>query len=454
MKPTLLLFWAGVLTNTALAQQTQSIYYTAATADDGKSNITLGPYAGTTGGTQTVTLGAFAGQYNTALGNVFVGHSSGRLTSSGTANTFVGTSAGYTNTTGPRNSFLGYQAGYANSTGDSNAFIGYQAGYANSSGSVNVFLGAVAGNANTTGGGNAFVGAEAGKSNTTGNYNAFAGAGAGTSNVGGASNTFLGYGAGYYNIDGSLNTFVGNGAGTNTTSSRNTFIGNAAGYTTSTGTNNVFLGAGAGQNNITGSNNTMLGYNSTPTSSNLQNAVAIGYNATVALSNAIVLGDVSNTSIAVGIGTNAPQFPLDVRGTINLRNNGRIKFAHLSNPLRNGTTDQFLTVNEQGETELARYRLRIDNVNQWSDKVFSPTYHLKPLSQVEQHIQQHGHLPDVPSAEQVVKEGIDPAKMDAKLLEKIEELTLYSIQQEKKVEHYKQEVDQLKTLVKQLLEKK
>ncbi|TAE34198.1 MAG: bZIP transcription factor, partial [Cytophagales bacterium] len=44
------------------------------------------------------------------------------------------------------------------------------------------------------------------------------------------------------------------------------------------------------------------------------------------------------------------------------------------------------------------------------------------------------HLPGVPSAEQVVSEGVDMAKMDAKLLEKIEELTLYVIELEKKSE--------------------
>ena len=53
---------------------------------------------------------------------------------------------------------------------------------------------------------------------------------------------------------------------------------------------------------------------------------------------------------------------------------------------------------------------------------------------------------DVPATE-VVKKGLDVAKMDAKLLEKIEELTLYSIQQQK-------EIDELKHLVRQLVEKK
>ncbi|GAB4035235.1 hypothetical protein [Spirosoma gilvum] len=109
-------------------------------------------------------------------------------------------------------------------------------------------------------------------------------------------------------------------------------------------------------------------------------------------------------------------------------------------------TDQFLTVSETGEIVKARYQLRINNAAEWSDKVFSPTYQLRPLPSVASFIGQHGHLPGVPSAEQIVKEGIDPAKMDAKLLEKIEELTLYSIQQQKRIE-------QLEAMLKQLLEK-
>jgi trimeric autotransporter adhesin len=56
-----------------------------------------------------------------------------------------------------------------------------------------------------------------------------------------------------------------------------------------------------------------------------------------------------------------------------------------------------------------------------------------PLQQVEQYVQKNKHLPNIPSAEQVVNEGIDLAKMNAKLLEKVEELTLYIIEQDKRL---------------------
>ena len=69
----------------------------------------------------------------------------------------------------------------------------------------------------------------------------------------------------------------------------------------------------------------------------------------------------------------------------------------------------------------------------WADYVFEPTYQLPTLTQVESYIKKNKHLPDVPSAKEVEKEGIDLGKMDATLLKKIEELTLYVIEQGKKL---------------------
>jgi hypothetical protein len=70
----------------------------------------------------------------------------------------------------------------------------------------------------------------------------------------------------------------------------------------------------------------------------------------------------------------------------------------------------------------------------WSDYVFDSSYQLAPLQQVEKYIQQNKHLPDVPSAATVKKEGIDLGDNQAVLLKKIEELTLYIIEQNKKLE--------------------
>jgi hypothetical protein len=70
----------------------------------------------------------------------------------------------------------------------------------------------------------------------------------------------------------------------------------------------------------------------------------------------------------------------------------------------------------------------------WADYVFDEKYKLKSISDLELFIKTHKHLPNVPSADEVVKNGIDMATMDAKLLEKIEELSLYIIEQNKRIE--------------------
>ncbi|WP_025743060.1 DUF4200 domain-containing protein [Aquimarina pacifica] len=69
----------------------------------------------------------------------------------------------------------------------------------------------------------------------------------------------------------------------------------------------------------------------------------------------------------------------------------------------------------------------------WSDFVFESGYALPSLRDVENHIKENGHLQDIPSAKEVVANGFFLGEMDAKLLQKIEELTLYTIQQEKKI---------------------
>jgi hypothetical protein len=79
----------------------------------------------------------------------------------------------------------------------------------------------------------------------------------------------------------------------------------------------------------------------------------------------------------------------------------------------------------------------------WPDYVFNAGYRLRPLSEVEQYIQQNNHLPEVPSAEEVEKNGLDVGDNQATLLKKIEELTLYMIQHNKELQQLKQQVIEL-----------
>jgi uncharacterized protein YaiE (UPF0345 family) len=68
----------------------------------------------------------------------------------------------------------------------------------------------------------------------------------------------------------------------------------------------------------------------------------------------------------------------------------------------------------------------------WPDYVFSPSYKLSSLQETEQFIKINNHLPEIPSASEVEKEGINLGEMNSKLLKKIEELTLYLIEQNKR----------------------
>ncbi len=82
----------------------------------------------------------------------------------------------------------------------------------------------------------------------------------------------------------------------------------------------------------------------------------------------------------------------------------------------------------------------IGPVSSWADFVFSPTYRLKPLSEVEEYIIQNKHLPDVPSEEGVSKDGYSQHELNKALLQKIEELTLYVIQQQKEIQELKSQI--------------
>lgn len=88
------------------------------------------------------------------------------------------------------------------------------------------------------------------------------------------------------------------------------------------------------------------------------------------------------------------------------------------------------------ETGIMTGRIKVATVNgaEWSDYVFDDAYKLKSLNDVAGFIAKNKHLPDVPSACDVEQNGYDVTKMDATLLQKIEELTLYIIQQQKQID--------------------
>ena len=85
--------------------------------------------------------------------------------------------------------------------------------------------------------------------------------------------------------------------------------------------------------------------------------------------------------------------------------------------------------------------------NTWPDFVFNKNYKLPTLMEVEEQIKRVGHLSGIPSEEEVVKDGYVLGDMDARLLQKIEELTLYMIDLNKQVQQLKVENELLKSKI-------
>jgi hypothetical protein len=124
-------------------------------------------------------------------------------------------------------------------------------------------------------------------------------------------------------------------------------------------------------------------------------------------------------------------------------NGGDRMFVHPDGRVSIGTitpaTGYMLSVNGKIISEEVRVELDVN----WPDYVFKQDYKLPSLKQVENFIQKNNHLPGIPSAAQVKKEGIELGDMNKRLLEKIEELTLYLIQQNKEIETLRTKVSSL-----------
>jgi hypothetical protein len=199
----------------------------------------------------------------------------------------------------------------------------------------------------------------------------------------------------------------------------------------------------------------------------------------------------------VGIGTDVPTHTLDVRGTGVFKDGNIIDIA-ISNPKgKNGIAFSPNTYNNYSRFDLINYdhsnvsnryfqlsfnddasglivkkggsigigtiatgnhKLAVEGTigarevkvetTTWPDYVFSDDYELRSLEEVRQHIDQNGHLPEIPTEADVVANGILLGEMNAKLLQKIEELTLYVIDINEQVQKLKEENHSLKETVK------
>lgn len=95
-------------------------------------------------------------------------------------------------------------------------------------------------------------------------------------------------------------------------------------------------------------------------------------------------------------------------------------------------------------------KLVVKKYEAWPDYVFDSSYNLMPLPDLQAYIARNKHLPSIPAAAEVEKEGVDVARTQAALLHKIEELTLYILQQEKEINLQKKASNELQVRLEHL----
>jgi hypothetical protein len=97
-------------------------------------------------------------------------------------------------------------------------------------------------------------------------------------------------------------------------------------------------------------------------------------------------------------------------------------------------------------------QVNVDLTN-WADYVFDKAYYLPSLTEVKTYIDKNHHLPEIPSAEQIEKDGLNLGEMNKLLLKKVEELTLYLIEKDKETKKQEKEINELREQVQNILSK-
>lgn len=126
------------------------------------------------------------------------------------------------------------------------------------------------------------------------------------------------------------------------------------------------------------------------------------------------------------------------------------KLLFAVNPVETRISTKVRIGNTAATSPYSNYALSVDGdivakkvvvqMTNWADYVFANDYKLKPLEEVEAFIKENKHLPDVPSEATVLKEGADVAEMNRILLQKVEELTLYVLDQNKKIKALEEKI--------------
>lgn len=142
-------------------------------------------------------------------------------------------------------------------------------------------------------------------------------------------------------------------------------------------------------------------------------------------------------------------FSLHSNGEMDIHN-GVAQIFHLgTNGMLSLHNNSMETFRVEANGMVRARKIKVDSET-WADYVFDENYKLLPLNELEVFLKKNKHLPSIPSEKQIIEEGIDVTEMNVKMMEKIEELTLYLIQQNKKLEKQSKELEELKAEVARL----
>ena len=221
-------------------------------------------------------------------------------------------------------------------------------------------------------------------------------------------------------------------------------------YVTGSGANSITFGAASSSSQLL---------------NDINNSIMFGVNE---FSSLTIHKPAGATKGYLGIGTDEPEKMVHVVGnllidrTAETASSLRFKFATTNDPLgkdayywdiysdnyglkfntiaSNGNSSNRMVIGGNGVLSTKKIftekiEITLDALNNsWYDHVFYPDYQLRPLSELEHYIKQNYHLPEIPSAKEIQEHGLDLGDMQGKLLMKIEELTLYTIEQQKLIE--------------------
>ena len=155
-------------------------------------------------------------------------------------------------------------------------------------------------------------------------------------------------------------------------------------------------------------------------------SLKIGYSSTA--------GDRTKCRLKFGDGDYVVIGEWEANNTLTFKAN---KFNFMNGNVGVGTANPLYKLDVRGS--LRAYEITVDNVT-GADFVFDKDYKLRPLSEVNAYILQNQHLPEIPSAEEMQKHGVNVNELQIQLLQKVEELTLYIIQQEQRIQELESQI--------------